>query len=354
MATPKKKGSLGGIVIPNKNPVKPNNPLPPITSGGLTGIGPDDIDKLPMAPTVPQEFDIFEQLMNAYTAQINAAAAAQRENEQRELAAQNASINKNYDKSANGAYIQYKQNTVDLPEKLSNLGATGGASESAQVKLQSAYGTNLANNENARGTDLSGAQSGYAKRIADIDSNAANSLASAQFSVGQQKMADELDKQKEATAKAEAKAEKDKAKKEQAVIDSFNRQQMVKIAKAKQKYEDVTVWTDKGTGKIRYYATNKKKLTSSGSSSSSRSVRSSGSYTNSGGSGGGNTGDKPKPNKPKLDLSVNTGKVRNYILQNASKMISNPTAVVNDVEKRLKSGKLTDGEAAQILKGLKK
>ena len=69
--------------------------------------------------------------------------------------------NQNYDKSAKQNYINYMQAQKRLPSELNALGIRGGASESSLIRLGSNYGTNVANNESARGTAIAGINQAY-------------------------------------------------------------------------------------------------------------------------------------------------------------------------------------------------
>lgn len=77
--------------------------------------------------------------------------------------------NQNYDKSAKQNYINYMQAQKRLPSELNALGIRGGASESSLIRLGSNYGTNVANNESARGTAIAGINQAYEKGLSDYD-----------------------------------------------------------------------------------------------------------------------------------------------------------------------------------------
>jgi hypothetical protein len=77
--------------------------------------------------------------------------------------------NQNYDKSAKQNYINYMQAQKRLPSELNALGIRGGASESSLIRLGSNYGTNVANNESARGTAIAGINQAYQKGLSDYD-----------------------------------------------------------------------------------------------------------------------------------------------------------------------------------------
>ena len=56
-----------------------------------------------------------------------------------------------------------------LPSQLANNGLTGGASESAVIRMNNAYGQNLANNESGRATSLNNLQTTYNNNVAEYD-----------------------------------------------------------------------------------------------------------------------------------------------------------------------------------------
>ena len=84
--------------------------------------------------------------------------------------------NQNYDKSAKQNYINYMQAQKRLPSELNALGIRGGASESSLIRLGSNYGTNVANNESARGTAIAGINQAYEKGLSDYDRDYQTSL----------------------------------------------------------------------------------------------------------------------------------------------------------------------------------
>lgn len=84
--------------------------------------------------------------------------------------------NKNYDNSARQNYINYMQAQKRLPNELNALGIRGGAAESSLIRLGSNYGTNVANNESARGTAIAGINQAYEKGLSDYDREYQTSL----------------------------------------------------------------------------------------------------------------------------------------------------------------------------------
>lgn len=85
--------------------------------------------------------------------------------------------NRQYDDSAKNYYAQYRVNQMALPEQLSNLGVTGGASETAELGLMNQYSGNLYNNEAARANALNTGNMQYDQMIAENSQNLANQLA---------------------------------------------------------------------------------------------------------------------------------------------------------------------------------
>lgn len=116
--------------------------------------------------------------------------------------------NRNYDNSAKNYYTMYRQNQLAMPEKLSNLGVTGGASETALLKLMNQYSGNMYNNENARNNTINTTNMQYDQQIADNSKTIAQQLADTYLKLAQQAreevLAEEERKRQEALAAAEA------------------------------------------------------------------------------------------------------------------------------------------------------
>ena len=95
----------------------------------------------------------------------------------------NADITKSnagYDNTARQNYINYMQAQKRLPSELNSLGIRGGASESSLIRLNSNYGTNVANNESARQTALADIRNAFRSRLSDYDSAYRERLSSAE------------------------------------------------------------------------------------------------------------------------------------------------------------------------------
>lgn len=329
------------------------------------------------------EKDPYMQLYDAYQSQLQSNAVAQREYLEKMYGETADILNKNYDKSANNAYINYRQSQQKLPEQLSNLGITGGASESANLKLQSAYGTNLANNEFNRNNDIASARRDLSQGVNEIDSGLNSQLADAYANFGSQSIAYKEAQKEKAEEKEKLAAiakknndtqsrmaarqkqgydvttwtdedgyfhyrlvgnSKNEAKKKQAEIDKKNNDTQSRLAKRVRQGYDVYTWTD-SSGLFHYRITGKKKLTSSSGGSSKKTG---------GSSGGGGSSSVPPVTKnsggtsTKKKNTYNEYKVSQYVLQNAKKMLTNPEAVVKDIDKKKKSGEFTVKEANMI------
>lgn len=110
-------------------------------------------------------------LKDAYLNQIKKAQTNEQNQLKQNYNADLKSANDQYDKSANNAYITYRQSQEKLPEQLSNQGLTGGASESANVRLQTAYSQNLNNNELGRQSTIDKLTSNYNNQLGDINNS---------------------------------------------------------------------------------------------------------------------------------------------------------------------------------------
>lgn len=102
------------------------------------------------------------------------------------------STNRQYDNNAKNYYKQYRINEAALPEKLSRLGVTGGASETAQLRLMNGYSGNLYDNETARANALNNGNMEYDRLLANNSVNVANQLADVYLNLAQQARAEQL------------------------------------------------------------------------------------------------------------------------------------------------------------------
>lgn len=96
-----------------------------------------------------------------------------------QLKADQGTTNAQYNNNARQYYIQNMQAQKSLPSQLANNGLTGGASESAVIRMNNAYGQNLANNESGRATSLNNLQTTYNNNVAEYDRNYKENLSKA-------------------------------------------------------------------------------------------------------------------------------------------------------------------------------
>lgn len=94
--------------------------------------------------------------------------------------------NRQYNDAAKNYYAQYRINQNKLPEQLSNLGVTGGASETAQLGLMNQYSGNLYNNESARANALNTGNMQYDQMVAENSTSLAEQLANTYLTLAQQ------------------------------------------------------------------------------------------------------------------------------------------------------------------------
>lgn len=204
-------------------------------------------------------------------------------------------INSNYDNSAREYYRLYKTQQKQLPETLSRLGVTGGASESSQLKLLNSYSDNLYKNQSARNNQLAGVNADYNNQIAENSINAANTMANSYLQLAQQQLSyKRQDEQAEKEAKAEAQAAAEKS----SLVSRNNKVRENEAARQRQGYT-TTHWTD-SDGYYHYQITGKKKTSSSGSSSKKKT-----SVTYSGGSNSGSNSNNTVNTTKKSDTSYN-------------------------------------------------
>lgn len=92
--------------------------------------------------------------------------------------------NRQYNDNANTYYQMYRQNQAKLPENLSRLGITGGASETASLNQLNNYSNNLYNNESARANALNEGNMKYDQMIADNSVQLSRQLADMYYNLG--------------------------------------------------------------------------------------------------------------------------------------------------------------------------
>lgn len=222
-----------------------------------------------------QNEEIMNQTMEYWRqGQAEAEAALNRARE-----ADISKIRALYDDSARNYYRLYRSQERDLPEQLSSIGATGGATESAALRLMNGYSDNLYKNENSRNGAIYDAESGYNNQIAQNSINYANMIANAYSQLAQQQLAADTaarqyqqelfagiraDKQAKAEAEAAAAAQT-------ALVNRNNKVHANENARLRQGYT-TTHWTD-DDGAYHYQISGKKeekKKSGSGSGSSSK------------------------------------------------------------------------------------
>ena len=234
-------------------------------------------------------------------------------------------INSNYDNSAREYYRLYKTQQKQLPETLSRLGVTGGASESSQLKLLNSYSDNLYKNESARNNQLAGVNADYNNQIAENSINAANTMANSYLQLAQQQLSyKRQDEQAEKEAKAEAQAAAEKS----SLVSRNNKVRENEAARQRQGYT-TTHWTD-SDGYYHYQITGKKKTSSSGSSSKKKA-----SVTYSGGS---NSGSNSNSN-------VMPSTIETYLLNNGR----TPETLVALTKEFVTDGRITEAQATKFL-----
>ena len=251
-------------------------------------------------------------------------------------------INSNYDNSAREYYRLYKTQQKQLPETLSRLGVTGGASESSQLKLLNSYSDNLYKNESARNNQLAGVNADYNNQIAKNSINAANQMANAYLQMAQQQLAykrqDEL-AQKEAQAQAEENAAA-------RTVAQWNANVRARMEEQLAKGDTIWTWTDESgrihwtTYESRGLAMGGKKLSPSSSkvkatSSSGSSSKKKASVTYSGGS---NSGSNSNSN-------VMPSTIETYLLNNGR----TPETLVALTKEFVTDGRITEAQATKFL-----
>ena len=260
-------------------------------------------------------------------------------------------INSAYDNSAREYYRLYKTQQKQLPETLSRLGVTGGASESSQLKLLNSYSDNLYKNESARNNQLAGINADYNNQIAENSINAANQMANAYLQMAQQQLA--YKRQDELVAKEQqAQAEENAAAQ---TVAQWNANVRARMEEQLAKGDTIWTWTDE-SGKIHWttyesrgLAMGGKKLSPSSSKVGTTS-RIASTYSSGGGgsSGGGSSSSKGASyadvlGQAKLRLAATTrGNNR------ATNLTTGPIAAVEYIE----SSGLTEAQKNKAYKEL--
>ena len=260
-------------------------------------------------------------------------------------------INNAYNLSARDYYQLYKTQQAKLPENLSKAGVTGGASESAQLKLMNNYSENLYKNEAARNNQLAGVNRNYNDQIAQNSINAANQMANAYLQMAQQQLA--YKRQDELVAKEQqAQAEENAAAQ---TVAQWNANVRARMEEQLAKGDTIWTWTDE-SGKIHWTTYESRGLAMGGkklSPSSSKVKSSGGSSTYSSGSNN-TTPVAVETTTPTSATSYSYDTLKynmtNALLKGATK--SQLQTFVNPIEASYKSGKITEKQANELLKML--
>ena len=264
-------------------------------------------------------------------------------------------INNAYDLSARDYYQLYKTQQAKLPENLSKAGVTGGASESAQLKLMNNYSENLYKNEAARNNQLAGINQNYNDQIAQNSINAANQMANAYLQMAQRQLA--YKRQDELVAKEQqAQAEENAAAQ---TVAQWNANVRARMEEQLAKGDTIWTWTDE-SGKIHWttyesrgLAMGGKKLSPSSSkvkSSGGSSTYSAGSGGSSGSSGSGDSGGSTPLSATSYSYDTLKHNMTNALIKGATK--AQLQTFVNPIEASYKSGKITEKQARELLKML--
>ena len=259
-------------------------------------------------------------------------------------------INNAYNLSARDYYQLYKTQQAKLPENLSKAGVTGGASESAQLKLMNNYSENLYKNEAARNNQLAGVNRAYNDQIAQNSINAANQMANAYLQMAQQQLA--YKRQDELAAKEQQSQAEENATAQ--TVSQWNANVRARMEEQLAKGDTIWTWTDE-SGKIHWTTYESRGLAMGGkklSPSSSKVKSSGGSSTYSGGSN--NTTPVAVETTPTSATSYSYDTLKynmtNALLKGATK--SQLQTFVNPIEASYKSGKITEKQARELLKML--
>ena len=260
-------------------------------------------------------------------------------------------INNAYNLSARDYYQLYKTQQAKLPENLSKAGVTGGASESAQLKLMNNYSENLYKNEAARNNQLAGVNRNYNDQIAQNSINAANQMANAYLQMAQQQLA--YKRQDELAAKEQqAQAEENAAAQ---TVSQWNANVRARMEEQLAKGDTIWTWTDE-SGRIHWTTYESRGLAMGGkklSPSSSKVKSSGGSSTYSGGSNN-TTPVAVETTTPTSATSYSYDTLKynmtNALLKGATK--AQLQTFVNPIEASYKSGKITEKQANELLKML--
>lgn len=235
--------------------------------------------------------DVSSMVESAMTPYQQMFSSMQSQQNDALLKAQKAStdqINNNYDLSARNFYQLYKTQQAKLPENLSRAGVTGGASESAQLKLLNNYSENLYKNEAARNGQLAGVDQNYNDKIAENSINAASKMANAYLQLAQQQMSY---KHEDEVAAAERQYEAEQRALEQEIA-KWNNNVQSRMRQQLEKGDTIWTWTD-DDGRMHWTTYEAQGLAMGGKKLSPSKSKAKTQSSGSGGSGsGGNTSQR--------------------------------------------------------------
>ena len=261
-------------------------------------------------------------------------------------------INNAYNLSARDYYQLFKTQQAKLPENLSKAGVTGGASESAQLKLMNNYSENLYKNEAARNNQLAGINQNYNNQIAQNSINAANQMANAYLQMAQQQLSykrqDEL-AQREAQAQAEENAAAQ-------TVAQWNANVRARMEEQLAKGDTIWTWTDE-SGKIHWTTYESRGLAMGGKKLSPSSSKVG--TTSGGSSGGGSSSSSGSSSKKKASVTYSGGSnsgsnsnsnvmpstIETYLLNNGR----TPETLVALTKEFVTDGRITEAQATKFL-----
>lgn len=107
--------------------------------------------------------DIYKNWNKNQQAQIK----TYQQNQNKQLSSDINKLNGAYDSNARQYYIQNMQSQKGLNSQLAAQGINGGASESAMLRMNNAYGQNIAKNETGRQSDITSTRNAYETAMND-------------------------------------------------------------------------------------------------------------------------------------------------------------------------------------------
>jgi hypothetical protein len=202
-----------------------------------------------------------------------------------------AGIKSTYDDSARNYYRLYRTQEKELPEQLSSIGATGGATESAALRLMNNYSDNLYKNETSRNQDVNGLNQDYNDAIAKNSMQVAQQIADAYLQKAQalQDMQTGFAQSQQDVYNQylQGLADQSSAQSAASLVTANNAARQQQYDLERQGYS-TKGWTD-ANGVYQYAITGNPKTTTEKSSGSSNKSGSSGGSGSGSGSGGGYT-----------------------------------------------------------------